>query len=262
MKVKKIVIGSIIFLVLVVGLVASLFLVKQQQELRKKAAPASTISILPPNQSVRVGSEVTLTVELDTATNTVTAADIYITFDPQKVSLQSFTPGTFLPVVLIQPQTNNTTGTASITLGTQPANPPQGTGTLATLRFKGVASGSANIALTNQTRATGIGEATDILVARNGSTLTVTSTGAPTPTQSEPVPPTGNPTVTLTPTPTTRSVGGVTTPTPTKKAATATTKPTVATSSSLPVAGVFSYTFVAVMVGVLLFTLGILVLAL
>lgn len=257
---KKVVIGIVIFAILATGMVAALFLIRQQQELRKKAAPATTVSILPQTTTTRVGEELTLTVEMNTSTNTVVAADVQITFDATKLTLKAFTPSTFLPVVVAAPQVNNTTGSATVTLSTQPANPPQGTGTLATLKFEAKAAGTVNVSLGPATRATGIQEGTDIVVARNGSSVTILAAAGATlvPT---PVPTTTPGTPTPTPTSAAAAGGAATTPTPTptKKPA---TSAAAATSGAQPVAGVALPTVGLLVGGMLVIMLGVLLLTL
>ena len=63
---KAIVIGAIIFTILLAGIVAGVYLVQQQQELREKAAPATTISFLPQTKTAEVGETVKLSVNIDT----------------------------------------------------------------------------------------------------------------------------------------------------------------------------------------------------
>lgn len=258
---KKIILGILVFVILAAGLVGGLFLLRQQQEIRKKAAPATTISILPATTTARVGEDFDLTVEMDTKTNTSTAADIQIAYDTAKLTLKSLTPSTFLPVVLVAPQVNNTTGSATVTLGTQPANPPQGKGTLATLRFTPKTAGTVNVSLGPATRATGIQEGTDIIVARNGSSVTILAAAGATPTPT-PVPTTTPATPTPTPIPTLAAGAGgaaTSTPTPTKKPATSSA---AATSGAQPVAGVALPTVGLLVGGMLVIMLGVLLLAL
>lgn len=278
MKTKQIVIGVLVLLILVMGLVGALFLVRQQQELRKNAAPATKVSILPPATTTNVGEEFALTVEMNTAANTVIEAELHITFDAQKLTLKSLTSGTFLPVVLAKPQINGTVGSATVTLGAQPANTPQGKGTLATLKFEAKAPGSATVSFGPGTQARGVQEGADIIVSKvpsavvilaafaltQTSTEQVTSTPTPTPTQTGGSGGgTGGTQATSTPTPTTNTGSGggqkvgtggtASSPTPTKNLVT--TAPTV--TSELPVSGVGMPTVLASMVGVLVLLLGI-----
>lgn len=261
MRSKKVIIAILVVVLLVVGLVAGVFVVNQQQEIRKSAAPATVVSVFPPTKTVGVGEEITLTVEMTTASNVVTQAALDIKFDPQKLTIRDFTPGTFLPVVLLPAQTNNTNGTAKITLGAQPANPAQGRGTLATLKFQAKTAGTATVAFAAGTQATGVDEAVNIITSQNPSNITVLAATAQTPS-------TGSAAagVTTTPTPTTKALGGVastTTPTPTSRFfASSTPTPTKAATKSatasakLPVAGVSMPTIAASLFGIILIVVG------
>ena len=231
-------------------------LVKQQQDLRKNAAPATTLSILPPTKTANVGEEVSLTVQMNTGTNTATGAELHVTYDPQKLTLKDFTPLTeMLPVVFVSPQINNTTGTANITLSAQPANPPQGQGGLATLKFIAKAPGSATVSFTPQTLVTGIGEGTNVLASQNSASITVLAPAAAAlPTGTTPT----TPSVAVTPTsaaPTSNPIGGIaTSPTPTSILS-PTTK--VASGSATPTVGVNTPILLSVLGGLALLLVGI-----
>ncbi|MBI2590659.1 MAG: hypothetical protein HYW33_02135 [Candidatus Blackburnbacteria bacterium] len=265
MSKKNIVIGIIVLVLLIVGLVVGMLLVKQQQDLRKNAAPATTLSVLPPTKTANVGEEVSLTIQMSTGTNTATGAELHVTFDPQKLTLKDFTPLTeMLPVVFVSPQINNTTGTANITLSAQPANPPQGQGGLATLKFIAKAPGVATVNFAPQTLVAGIGEGTNVLASQNSASITVLAPAtAVLPTGTTPIPsaaatPTTSPAVT----PTGNPVGGTaTTPTPTRRPTLSTPTPTfttnVASGSTTPVAGISTPILLGVLGGLVLLLAGI-----
>lgn len=250
---KNLIIGTIVLVLLATGLVAGLFLVQQQQELRKKAAPATTLSILPPTKTASVGDEVILTVQMNTATNTVTGAELHITFDSQKLTLKSFTPLTdLLPVVFASPQIDNTKGTASMTTSAQPANPPQGQGGLATLKFTAKAPGAATVSFAPETLATGIGEGTNVLASQNNAAITILAAN-PTPTPAQlSASPSVMPSLTPIPTTTAGLGGRTTTPTPTP-----TSRSSSATSSATPVVGVSMPIVASLVGGLALLVLGI-----
>ncbi|MBI4028993.1 MAG: hypothetical protein HY376_01385 [Candidatus Blackburnbacteria bacterium] len=267
MSKKNVIIGTIVLVFLTVGLVVGMLLVKQQQDLRKNAAPATTLSILPPTKTANVGDEVNLTVQMNTATNTVTYAELGVTFDPQKLTLKDFTPlSEMLPIVFVSPQINNTTGTATIKLTAQPANPPQGQGGLATLKFIAKGPGTATVSFTPQTLIQGVNEGTNVLASQNSATITVLAPAAALPTPT---------TTTLTalstgttPTPTSNPIGGLgTTPTPAtstqSSGATSTSTPTptsttlVASGSATPVAGVSTPILLGILGGLALLLAGI-----
>lgn len=94
------------------------------------------LSLNPASQTTAVNQKFNLDVEIDGKSNQVTGADLEINFDPEFLSLESVTPGTYLPTVLISSSIDNTNGSATITLGAQIGNPPTGKGKLMTLEFK------------------------------------------------------------------------------------------------------------------------------
>lgn len=168
----KIVAIIALFLILI-GLAAGLYLLRQQQEIAEKAAPATSVTLVRPTKTIIVGDTFDVTAEADTSTNTLSSADLEINFDKEKLEISTLTPGTFLPVVLTQAKTDNTTGKATISVGAQASNPPQGKGILATLKFKAKAAGNASIAFGTNTKATGLRETADVIVSKNPATITI-----------------------------------------------------------------------------------------
>ncbi|OGY08811.1 MAG: hypothetical protein A2700_00630 [Candidatus Blackburnbacteria bacterium RIFCSPHIGHO2_01_FULL_44_64] len=254
---RKLVVGVLAGLLLLVGLAVGVFLVLQQQEIRKKAAPDTTLSVLPPTKTVNVGEEVVLTVEMNTGTNTVTGSDIQIEYDAQKLALREFTPlPDLLPVVFVTPKIDNSVGSAKASFSAKPADPAQERrGGIATLRFLAQKPGQATVKFGAQTTAHGIGEATaDIVASTNSSIITVLSGAGTTPTPAL-VGLGGVSAVGGTPTPTKSTgsaLGGLPTATPTKVSSGSAT-----VSAQTPVAGVSLPIMVGVLSGITLLILGV-----
>lgn len=233
---KKKFIAILGVLLILAGVGAGLFLMRQQQDIREKAAPATSVSLkLPTSKTILVGDNFDVTVDVDSHTNTLSAAELEIVYSKDKLKLSNFTPSTFLPVVLVSPQIGD--GTATVSLGSQAANPPLGKGTLATLKFVALAPGNASVSFGSKTRATGIYETTDVLVAKNPTTITIIATGG------AGVPATASPSPSPSPTPkvspTASPVGGTgstASPSPasgTKPTVTLPTNKTVAAGSTI-----------------------------
>ncbi len=194
MKSKRVIsiLGGI-FLLLSIPI--TIFLVLQRQELRKKAAPATSLEVKPATESVKVGDVFTKTIAIDTGENTVSAAVVEVLFDNTKLKATKIEAGDFITEILqagviIEDK-------ASITLGSGPGKQKKGSGTLAKVTFQALAEGvNIRILLGPATKAAGIDELTDVLTTRGVfGTVTITSdslepTATPTPTN------------TLTPTPT------------------------------------------------------------
>ncbi|MFZ5845082.1 MAG: cohesin domain-containing protein, partial [Patescibacteria group bacterium] len=125
----------IIVIFLTLAIPATIFLAVQRQELRQRAAPATTLSLSPGSLTKKVGETFSIEVVIDTAENQVVSADIYLTFDPTKLEAQTITNGALFPNILTSGVVAS--GTASITVGApSSAKPVKGTGTAAVVRFK------------------------------------------------------------------------------------------------------------------------------
>lgn len=205
---------ALIYIVIALTLLAipvTVFLVGQQQELRKKAAPASTLSFSPANKSMKVGETVTLEAMLDTADNQVAAVQVNVVFDPTKLEAVSITNGSFAPSVYTAGKTGS--GTASITVGAANAAAPlHGQGSVAILKLKALTATSPTVSVRfgADTFAGALNESTNnVIVGTTPATITITNadgttpsiTPTATPSVTPSVTPTGTLTPTLTPTP-------------------------------------------------------------
>lgn len=196
---------------MLLAILFSLKLVSQRQEVRRRAEAATILSFNPSQATVSAGEEITLTVDINTGNNQVTAADVTINYDPAYLEGVSFTPGTYLPVVL-SPATLGG-GQAQVVLGSTPAEPMTGQGTLATLKFKALAPVTqTDITYAGSTEVAAIGETGNVLTASTPAQIQVVQTissPVPTPTPT----PISSPAVTPTPNPT-PSPGTAASPTP------------------------------------------------
>ena len=220
-------------LLLVVGLLliaipATIFLVGKNQELRQRAAPATSLAFTPAAISKKVGDTFSMDITIDTGPNQVVAAELHLVFDPAALEAQTITNGPLFPNILASGVVDR--GTASITVGAQSATSPvTGTGTVATVKFKALAPTSAPISvrLAPNTFVGGLGEgSTNVLTGSSPATVTITDASGATGTTT--VTPSPTPAANLTPTPTLRA--GIT-PTPTPRVATASAQ--TATSSAV-----------------------------
>lgn len=234
MRMKKVFIILSILLTLV-AIPATVFLAVQQQELRKKAAPATTLAITPSTVTKNVGEEFSVDVKMDTGENAVVAAEVHVTYDATKLEGISITNGAFMTNIIAPGVIE--AGTASISVGAvNSVTPARGQGNIATIRFKTLAVTTSPISLRigSTSFLTGPGEGTkNLLIGSSPSTVTIRSSGAasatptPTPTQSSTnATPTSTRSGTLSPTPTNNAL----TPTPTRTTTIVPT-PTVVTST-------------------------------
>lgn len=189
-------------LLLVIAVPATVLLAMRSQELRKKAAPATTLSLSPATVSKAVGEEFTLDVRMNTADNQIVAVDLNLLYDATKLQADWIRNGTMFPNILTSGTAGN--GTISIALGaTNTTTPITGTGTVATIKFKALAETTAPVsvrfaqdtfvgalnegtvnALTSSTPATiTIGSGSQVSLTPTATpVITVTGTILPTPT--------------------------------------------------------------------------------
>ncbi len=129
----------VVSLILFLAIPATVLVVMRNQELRKKAAPATTLSLSPATVSKNVEEDFTLEVRMDTADNQIVAVDLSLTYDATKLEAEWIHNGTMFPNILSSGVVGN--GTASIALGAPNTTTPiTGTGTVATIKFKTLAA--------------------------------------------------------------------------------------------------------------------------
>lgn len=208
---KFLVILTSVFLLIAVP--ATAYFLGQQQDIRKKAAPATTLALSPASVTKKVDDVFSIEVIIDTGENQVVAAELHFLFDQTKLEAQTITNGPLFPNILASGTIEQ--GTASITVGVADAKQPvRGAGTVAVIRLKALAKTESptSIKLASNTFVGGLGEgAINVLVGTTPATATVTQQQAPstpspspilTPTSSPPLQASGSPLrPSLTPTP-------------------------------------------------------------
>ena len=162
-------------LLVIVAIPVTVYLVSQRQELRKKAAPATTLSLVPASITKTVGSEFSMEVQIDTGDNQVIAAELHVSYDPTYLEATTITNGVLFPNVLTSGRVES--GQASITVGA-PSNvqPVTGRGTVAVIQFKALAPSASPISLrfAESTLVSGLGEeSTNVLTTTRPATLTI-----------------------------------------------------------------------------------------
>lgn len=186
------VLSFVISVLLIGGLATAMTLASQKQDIRQQATyTGPTLSMNPSTATKNVDETFPVGLVLQTGDETVSAAEIHVSFNPQVLEAVSVQAGSYLPVVLVQGSITN--GQANITLGSEPTDPKQGTGIMATITFRAKSAGTSALAYTNATKVASIGKTTNTLSGSTGATITTSASTVPTAT---PVPGT-----TLTPTP-------------------------------------------------------------
>jgi len=122
----------LLFLILIFFFLPSFLVVK-----------AATFSFDKSSYSVSTGQTFQVQININTGTDQVNGADAYINYDNSFLSVENITAGSFFPTV-----TNDITTAGKVYIAglvDDPASPKTGSGTLATITFKGLKDGTANL---------------------------------------------------------------------------------------------------------------------
>lgn len=208
-----------VFLYISIGIILlsipiTVFLVSKNQEIRKRAAPASTLSLTPATVTTKVGETFKLNVTLDTAGNQVMTVQISVLYDPTQLAVEDITNGPMAPSIRVSGKANPN-GSASITVGAKDTiTPIAGTGTVAVITMRAVTASATPISVKfsphPDTYANALNETDNVIIGLTGANVIVlnadgtqaaSASNVSTSTQSGTL--TTTPSVTLTPTPTT-----------------------------------------------------------
>ena len=186
-------------IILLVSVPILVFFVGQRQELRNKAAPATTLSLQPSVSTITVGETVIWKILINTAENRVATVKVSLLFDQTKFEAQSITKGALAPKILTQGTVG--AGTATITVAAESTTKPIiGQGEIAILRLKALSGSATPVAVqfAPDTFVGGFGETpTNVLTSSQPGSVTITggsdlaaapTTSAPTPVVSSPTP--------------------------------------------------------------------------
>lgn len=214
MKKKKILISVIGLAVLLGAIPAGIFLVKQSQELRKSAAPATTLLFTPAALDKVTGDEFTLAMEIDTAENKVYSADVTVEYDPNIFELITLTQGSFFSEVAKDGQ-DSLPGSLRFVYFNFEAKGPEAEGIVASIGFRVKETallGVSEITISKAESKVGASEPTaddtqyvDVLQTVRSSVIAVAGAevaATPTPQPTVTPNPTETPGLTTTPTPT------------------------------------------------------------
>ncbi len=135
--------GALVALLLVFGVGVGVFLAQRQTQLRPRASENGVdLKLTPPAVSAALNQEFDLDLVIDAKQASASGAQVKLTFDASKLQLVSTTLRDHFSVVLSP--VNATANSVEFVVGT--STPKTGTGTLATLKFKALANGSATVA--------------------------------------------------------------------------------------------------------------------
>lgn len=208
-KDMKRVVVVIVALITLLAIPATVFLVMRNQEVRKRAAPATTMTITPTTVTKQVGDEFNLEVHMNTADNQVVAVQVSLAFDPEKLEAEWIHNGTMFPNIISSGVVGS--GVASIALGAANTTTPiTGTGLVATIKMKALAATTSPVAVrfAADSFAGALGEGSvNVLTSTTPATITIAGIGEneigggseTTPTPTSTLTPALTPTLTMTP---------------------------------------------------------------
>jgi len=163
-------------IILLVSIPVVIFFTGQQQELRSKAAPATTLSIQPASPTAAVGDTIVWKILINTAENKVTSVKVSLLFDQTKFESLSITNGALAPKIISQGTVG--VGTATITVAAEStAKPISGQGEIAVLRLKAIGGSTTPVAVqfAPDTVAYDIGErSVNVITSTQPGSITIT----------------------------------------------------------------------------------------
>lgn len=195
-KAKKIVITLMAFVVLSGGVVAGILLVNQNQDIREKAAPSTSLSFVPSSMTKNPGQSITLAINANTGENLITGVDVEVSFDPNVIHLTQMSPNpsiSDLSTIIKNGVIDNTLGKARFAAFTvDKTKAVSGNLSLVTLTgniVSGASSGSTTLQFTSSTSLSAVDEGQNVIINSQPATITVSSgnissTSSPTPTSS------------------------------------------------------------------------------
>jgi len=159
-------VGALI--ILIVGVAGLVFLSQTRQEdeslARGPKTPVNTVSLSlsSATSKITVGQQMPINITMNAGTFLVGAATLSINYPPDLFSFVSFNPTPCLPVVLTAASVS--AGVASVTLGSQPGIPTNGTCKVAvlTLQALSVSKNPATISFNPQTQVAVAGTSTSM----------------------------------------------------------------------------------------------------
>lgn len=188
---KKWIIPVITLIILVGGVAAGIFLVRQSTEFREKAAPATTLFFNSSSTNVEVGETFILSTITNSGENQIAGVQLAINYDSTILQVDSVTKGNFLgesatttePIILKGQQ-----GLVDFSIFLPfSSTPVQGSGTAAIITFTAISEGTSTISFIDevvyelggqnrkaQTQAYGIDEI-NVIASTTPITITVSS---------------------------------------------------------------------------------------
>ena len=191
---RKLLLGGIIF-VLLLAIPFTVFLLQKQQETRSRAAPSTTLSLAlsNPSQTVAVGQEFGVDININPGSNWVSYVKIILNYDKDKLSTAGagLEPNTTaFPVVLESTTYGQNSVSFALSIGADPTKAIQTASKIGKITFKALAStgGSTQQLVTfgDQTQVLSTNTSTDafnenVISTKNALVMGITTGPTPTP---------------------------------------------------------------------------------
>lgn len=177
---KKTQLPIIFSLLVLIICIFSLFFINffnkpKTQEIRVKAAPSTTLTFSPTSLNKLINETFNLEVKINTGGNLIYGAHLEVIFDSQKLLAQDIQPGDFFTSagnpLIMKKDIASTPGKIIYSLGM--TTEKQGTGTAATITFKSIAGGTANLSFGTSTSVAAKGESEGLSSASSTATVNI-----------------------------------------------------------------------------------------
>ena len=184
---KKTIISTVLVTIfLIIGTVGGLYLVKQRQNVREKAAPATTITFQPVITEAEIGETINLDILVNTGENSLATVRLDIDYDQSVLQATSLTFSSFLPTIL-RPinisQPGKITGSAGVATGTLISGTGQKVASLS-LKVSSAAPSGTTISFASNTIASSAtleDTSKNLIIRTNPVKIMITTPSEPTP---------------------------------------------------------------------------------
>ena len=208
MIMKKILLVSLVSLFSLAAIFVGTYYVVRMRQTPNKSKAGSGVSLYfdPQNSTSGLNSNFTLNIKVNPGSEKVSAAELYLTFDKDKLQITSiesvtaFSAGVAPKTFLKDPVTDNSLGKASVIVGVLPEAPVGSISDVVIIKGKTKnVPGNALITIAQNSKAVAIGKDSNVIETYGQASLNITApTNTPTPTPTPTVTPTGTPTPTPT----------------------------------------------------------------
>jgi len=210
MIMKKILLVSLVSLFSLAAIFVGTYYVVRMRQTPNKSKAGSGVSLYfdPQNPTLGLNSNFTLNIKVNPGSEKVSAAELYLTFDKDKLQITSiesvtaFSAGVAPKTFLKDPVTDNSLGKASVIVGVLPEAPVGSISDVVIIKGKTKnVPGNTLISITHDSKAAAINKIPNVNVIETygQASLNITApTNTPTPTPTPTVTPTGTPTPTPT----------------------------------------------------------------